>query len=89
MKSVFKLSDAELESCVDGSTNTDLLWEILHKPGVVATGVVNPDQFASWFGLALEDYIDAESEAEFTESNRSNLEWGFVIADNINDLIRG
>ena len=89
MKSVFKLSDDELESCVDGTTNIDLLWEILHKPSVVVNGVVNPDQFASWFGHALEGYIDAESEEEFNESNKSNLEWGFNIADNINDLISG
>jgi hypothetical protein len=87
MKSVFKLSDEDLESCVDGTTNIDLLWEILHKQGVVVNGVVNPDQFSSWFGHALEDYIDAESEEEFNESNKNNLEWGFNIADNINDLI--
>jgi len=89
MKSVFKLSDADLESCVDGTTNIDLLWEIIHKPGVVVNGIVNPDQFSSWFGHALEGYIDAESEEEFNECNRNNLEWGYTIADNINDLISG
>ena len=87
MKSVFKLSDEDLESCVDGTTNIDLLWEIIHKPGVVVNGVVNPDQFASWFAYAIEGYIDAESLEEFEEANRNNLEWGFAIADNINDLI--
>lgn len=89
MKSVFKLSDDELESCVDGTTNIDLLWEILHKPGVVVNGVVNPDTFSSWFAYAIEGYIDAESEEEWEEGNKNNLEWGFNIADNINDLISG
>jgi hypothetical protein len=89
MKSVFKLSDEDLESCVDGTTNIDLLWEIIHKPGVVVNGVVNPDQFASWFASAIEGYTDAETLEEFEEANKNNLEWGFAIADNINDLISG
>lgn len=88
MKSVFKLTDADIDACLDGAANATLVWEVLRDSGVVVNGVVNPNQFAIGFARVMEEYIDADSEAEFTEGNRNNLEWGFAIADNINDLIR-
>lgn len=89
MKSVFELTNDELEDCVDGSTDIQILREILNKQGVVdEQGWVDPEIFADWFATGIEGYIDAERDSEvWTEAYNNNWNWGYDIGDNINSYI--
>ena len=89
MKSVHDLTDEELEDCVNGSTNLDMIRDILTKHGVVdLEGWVDPEIFADWFAQDIEGFIDAEPDTyEWNEANDNNWNWGYDIADNINMLL--
>lgn len=89
MKSVYTLTDEELEDCVDGSTNISMLREILTRAGVVdLDGYIDPEIFADWFAQGIQGYIAAEVDSdEWAEANDTNWNWGFDIADNINSYI--
>jgi hypothetical protein len=84
-----QITDDELEDCFEGSSNIDMVREILEKPGVVTgPGIVDSDQFAEWFAYAIEGFIDAEQDTEeWREAWDINFDWGLTIADNINDLL--
>lgn len=89
IKKVSNLTDEELENCVDGSTNIQMIRDILTKHGVVdLEGYIDPEIFADWFARGIEGYIDAEEGSdEWTEANDVNWNWGYDIADNINEYI--
>lgn len=84
-----QITDDELEDCFEGSSNIDMVREILEKPGVVTgPGIIDSDQFAEWFAYAIEGFIDAEEDTEeWREAWDINFDWGLTIADNINDLL--
>ena len=88
-KSIFELTDEELEDCIDGSTNLHLLREIFSKPDVVnKKGLLNIDDFAQWFAIGLEGYIDADEDTdEWYEIYDQNQLWGEQIAESINDYL--
>lgn len=89
MKYVYELTDDELEDCVDGSTNINMLREILEKPGTVSLeGYVDVERFAEWFAYGIEEFIDAdEGTAEYDDAWNNNYDWGASIAENINDYL--
>ena len=89
MKSIFELTDEELEDCVDGSTNISMLREIFTKPDVIdKDGWINPEFFADWFSVGLAGYITEDVDSpEWAETNDTNWNWGYDIADNINSYI--
>jgi hypothetical protein len=89
MKNVKELTDEELEDCVDGSTNIDMLRDILTKHGVVdEQGWIDPEIFADWFAAGVEGYISAEPDTdEWQAAYDSNWNWGYDIGDNINSYI--
>lgn len=91
IKNVHELTDDELEECINGSTNIDMIREILTKGGVVdELGWVDPEVFADWFATGIEGYIDADVDSnEWHEANEVNWSWGYDIADNINESLRG
>ena len=83
------LTDEELEACVDGNTNMDLLREILEKPFCVVDNVIDEEQFAQWFAYALEGFIAADEDTEeWDEAYQANYDWGYQIAENINDYVQ-
>ena len=84
-----QITDNELEDCFEGSSNIDMVREILEKPGVVTgPGIIDSDQFAEWFAYAIEGFINAEEDTEeWREAWDINFDWGLTIADNINDLL--
>ena len=84
-----QITDDELGDCFEGSSNIDMVREILEKPGVVTgPGIIDSDQFAEWFAYAIEGFIDAEEDTEeWREAWDINFDWGLTIADNINDLL--
>ena len=89
MKDARTLTDEELEGCVDGSTNIDMLRDILTKHGVVdEQGWIDPEIFADWFANGIEGYISAEPDTdEWQEAYDNNWNWGYDIGDNINSFI--
>ena len=89
MKDARTLTDEELEGCVDGSTNIDMLRDILTKHGVVdEQGWIDPEIFADWFANGIEGYISAEPDTdEWQEAYDNNWNWGYDIGDNINSYI--
>ena len=89
MKNVLELTDEELEDCINGSTNLEMIRDILTKHGVVdEIGFIDPEIFADWFASGIEGYIDAEEDSEaWIEANDNNWNWGYDIGDNINSYI--
>lgn len=89
IKNVHELTDDEIEDCIDGSTNIDMIRDILTKHGVVDhEGWIDPEIFADWFAQGVEAYIEAEVDSdEWTEANDNNWNWGYDIGDNINSYI--
>lgn len=89
IKNVHELDDEEIEDCIDGSSNIDMIRDILTKHGVVGDdGYIDPEIFADWFSTGIQGYIDAEEDSdEWTEANETNWSWGYDIADNINSYI--
>lgn len=90
MKSVFDLTDEELEEAFDGSSSVDMVREIFEKPGVVDpdSGFLDCENFAQWFAYGVEGFIDAdEGTEEWQEAWDNNFNWGYDIADNINGLL--
>lgn len=89
IKKVSNLTDEELENCVDGSTNIQMIRDILTKHGVVdLEGYIDPEIFADWFAQGIEGFIAAEVDSdEYTEAFDNNWNWGYDIADNINEYI--
>lgn len=89
IKNVHSLADEEIEDCIEGSSNIDMIRDILTKHGVIdLEGRVDAEVFADWFAQAIEDYIEADVDSdEWTEAFDNNWNWGYNIADNINDLL--
>ena len=89
MKSAYDLTDEELEDCVDGTTNIDMLRDILTENGVVdEQGWIDPEIFADWFAHGVEGYISAEPDTdEWQAAYDTNWTWGYDIGDNINSYI--
>lgn len=83
------LTDEELEECIEGSSDIDMIREILQKAYVINDqGFVEEDIFANWFATGIEGFIDADPESdEFDEAWEANHEWALNIAANINDLL--
>ena len=89
MKDARTLTDEELESCVDGTTNIAMLREILTKHRVIdPEGWIDPEVFGDWFATGIQGFIDAEpNTAEWQEAYDNNWNWGYDIGDNINSYI--
>lgn len=89
MKDAKTLTNEELEDCVNGSTNIEMLREILTKHGVVdEQGWIDPEIFADWFANGIEGFIDAVPDTdEWQAAYDNNWNWGYDIGDNINSYI--
>jgi hypothetical protein len=90
MKNVFELDDDELEDCFDGSSDVDMVREILQKSNVVdaESSLIDCENFANWFAHGVEGFIDEDEESEeWQEAWDNNYEWGMSIANNINDYL--
>lgn len=91
MKDILTLTDEELEECFDGSSSVEMVREILAKPGVIDedSELIDCESFAQWFAYGIEGYIDADEDTpEWQEAWDNNFNWGFDIADNINDYVQ-
>ncbi|NBO99930.1 MAG: hypothetical protein EBU90_07345 [Proteobacteria bacterium] len=82
-------TDEELESCIDGSSDINMIREILAFEGMVdEEGYVDSEKFADSFARAIEGLISEDIEhSDWSEAWDNNWNWGFDIADNINMMI--
>ena len=80
------LSDEELEDCIEGSSSTVLIRQAISLSQ--NNNLVDEDSFADIFAFELRDFIDAEpSSLEYMEAYEVNWDWGYSIAENINELL--
>ena len=81
------LTDNEIESCFEGSTDLSLVKRLL-KENCAPDGWIWSLDFGHSFAEAIEQFIDAEPDTdEWEESWQINAEWGETIADNVNELL--
>lgn len=89
VRTLESLTDDEIESCLNGSTNLDLVKRLL-KENQAPDGWIWGLDFADNFAEAIESFIDAEPDTpEWQAAWDINSEWGETIADNVNDLLAG
>ena len=80
------LTDEEIEDCIDGSSNIQLLRSIIEL--TQQETLVDVGSFGDVFAYEIRGFIDADPETEeWDRANDINREWGETIAENINDLI--
>ena len=84
------LTDEEIEECIDGSSDVDMIREIMTMEDVWDEGSthINEENFATRFAYAIEGFIDADDHTpEYDEAWDNNYEWAMTIAENINDKL--
>ena len=91
LRSPSDLTDEEIEECIDGSSNVDMIREIMTMEDVYDeedSTHLHEENFATRFAYAIEGFIDADQGTpEFDEAWDNNYEWALSIAENINDLL--
>lgn len=86
-RSLDSLTDEEIESCFDGSSNVDLVRGLLEE-NLAPDGWVWSSDFGEAFAEAIEGFIGAESGTdEWDEAWSNNFEWGEAIGENVNELL--
>lgn len=89
VRNIDQISDEELEDCFDGSTDIEMVREIVSKC-LDKDGFVNIEEFGHYFARAIEGFIDADETEDpdaWEEAWENNYEWGQTIAENINDSL--
>jgi len=85
---VYDLSDDQIESCLDGSSDVEMVRNILIDAHNKDLNVVDEMDFSFEFADAIKGFIDAEEGTdEWEEAYDNNCEWGGSIAQNVNELI--
>ena len=83
------LSNDEIESCINGSTNIDLVRRLL-KENQAPDGWIWEMDFGAEFAEAIEGFIDADKNTDdWDDAWNVNCEWGEQIAENVNQLLAG
>jgi len=89
VRTLDSLSDEEIESCFNGSTNLELVKQLLQE-NLAPDGWIWSMDFGCEFADAIEGFIDAEPGTdEWQEAWDNNAEWGESIADSVNELLAG
>lgn len=87
---VFDLSDEQIESCFHGSSNVDLVRDLLASHWDKEENIIDVEGFGEDFAQAIEGFIDADENDEpdeWQEAYDINQEWGESIAISINALL--
>jgi len=87
MRTLGSISDEELESCFEGSSNINLVRELLEK-NIAPDGWVWDADFGHFFATAIQSFIDEDEDTpEWNKAWDINYEWGVRIAANVNELL--
>lgn len=82
------LSDEEIESCIDGSSDIRMIREIIDVSQL--DNLLEIEDFADMFAYKIRGFIEItfeEDEDAYDEAYMNNWEWGTAIAENINLLL--
>jgi hypothetical protein len=82
------LSDEEIEECIEGSSDTNMIREIIESSQL--GNLVDTEDFADLFAYTIRGFIAVsleEDEDAYDEAYMNNWEWGQSIAENINKLL--
>lgn len=89
VRTLDSLSDEEIESCIDGSSDVKLIRRLL-KANLAPDGWVWSIDFGQEFAEAIEGFIGADyGTDEWDEAWQVNADWGESMADNVNELLAG
>lgn len=87
-RTVESLTDDEIESSIDGSSDVSLIRNLL-EDNQNENGFIYEMDFGQEFAEAIEGFIDATPKTkEWNVSWQENCLWGESIAENINKLLR-
>ena len=82
------LSDEEIESCIDGSSDIRMIREIIDVSQL--DNLLDIEDVADMFAYKIRGFIEItfeEDEDAYDEAYMNNWEWGTAIAENINLLL--
>ena len=85
------LTDDQIESCFDGSSNVNLVRRLFEENYLVDLKVVDEEAFGAAFAEAIQSFIGAdetEEPEEWKEAYVINQEWGESMAQRVNDLLK-
>lgn len=85
------LSDEQIESCFDGSSNVDLVRDLFEENYHSDLNVVDETAFGEAFADAIQGFIGVdqnEEPEEWNEAYANNQEWGESIAQSVNELLK-
>jgi hypothetical protein len=85
------LSDAQIESCFDGSSNVDLVRNLFEDNYHPDLKIVDEEAFGAAFSEAIQSFIgvdETEEPEEWKEAYANNQEWGEIMAQNVNELLK-
>lgn len=83
VKTVFDLTDEELEECIDGVTDLQLIRRLLKE-----CVLIDQERFAELFANALAGFItEEEGTKEYFEAFDNNYAWGYDIINSINEMV--
>ncbi len=85
------LSDEQIESCFDGSSNVDLVRDLFEENYHSDLNVVDETAFGEAFADAIQGFIGVdqnEEPEEWKQAYAINQEWGESIAQNVNELLK-
>ena len=86
-RSLHSLTDDEIESCIQGSSNVELIRKLL-KLNQAPDGWIWSMDFGHAFAETIEAFIDADPGTdEWDQAWQINCDWGEKIADNVNELL--
>lgn len=83
-----KLSDDQLDECCAGSTDLPMVRRLLNYCLDRESGLVDAFNFSDMFAQNLEAFIsEDEGTLAWTEAWTVNQDWGFSIAESVNELL--
>lgn len=87
IRNIDDLSDYEIEDCIDGSSDVNLIRKIAIE-WTMSDGFIDTDEFGHEFAMSISGFIDADEGTEvYDEAWSNNVEWGETIAENLNQAL--
>lgn len=91
LTTIADLSDDQIESCFNGSSNVDLVRDLFEENYSSDLKIVDEKAFGEAFAEAIQGFIGAdevEEPEEWKEAYAINQEWGESMAQSVNELLK-
>jgi len=88
MKITDVLTDEEIEESVEGSSDVQMIRNIIDLVQYPTDTLLNMNTFSERFAFEIRGFIDEEEGSEeYKKAYNNNVEWGRTIAGNINEVL--